>query len=343
MKALYTTGPGQYGLAERPKPEIAAGEVLVRVSRAGFCMNDVRIRAGILTSVAFPLIPGHQFAGEVEVRGTDVSHVSVGDRVVVHSYVTCGQCYVCRTTPALHDCDEFTIAGFTRDGGLAEYSAVPERYAYRLPDHVTMDQASVVENTANAVAAVRVGAPSMGDRVVVVGATPIGLLAVQVARLISPSVLALAGTGAARLELAKSFGATHVVELHSDGAKEELDGILGRRGANVVLVCGYSAAELELSMDVVGATGRIVVEGHFDPTVNVTFSPRDLLVNKSVTLRANRGWMTKDFVKALDLVASGIVNVDPLITYRFPLESWEAAFDIFADPVGDAVQVVLEP
>ena len=122
-----------------------------------------------------------------------------------------------------------------------------------------------------------------------------------------------------------------------------MDGILGRRGANVVLVCGYSAAELELAMDLVGPTGRIVVEGHFAPAVNVTFSPRDLLVNKSVTLQANRGWMTKDFVKALDLVAGGMVNVDPLITHRFPLESWEAAFDVFTDPVSDAVQVVLEP
>ena len=343
MKALYTTAPGRYGLADRPRPEVAADEVLVRVSRAGFCMNDIRIREGVLTSVAFPLIPGHQFAGCVEACGADVSRLSVGDRVVAHSYVTCGQCYACRTGPALHDCDEFTIAGFTRDGGLAEYNTLPERYAYRLADHVTMDEASLVENTANAVAAVRVGDPGVTDRVVVIGATPIGLLAAQVARLVSPRVLALAGTGSARLGLAESLGATHTVDLRDDAPRDALDAILGGRGANVVIVCGYSAAELELAMDLVGATGRIVVEGHFDPAVGVTFSPFTLLVAKSVALQANRGWMTRDFVKALDLVARGMVEVAPLITHRLPLESWETGFDIFTDSEGDAVQVVLEP
>ena len=343
MKALYATAPGEYGLADRPVPRLAADEVLVRVARAGFCMNDLRLRAGILTSVAYPLVPGHQFAGEVESIGRAVTGFAVGERVVAHSYVVCGRCYNCRAGAGPHDCEQFRVMGFSRDGGLAEYCAVPEKHLFRLADHVTMDQASLVENLANAVAAVRLAAPQPAERVLVVGATPIGLLAVQVVSLVTPAVLVLAGSGDRRLELARGLGATDTVSLDGDASRKELSAILGRSGADAVIVCGYGRADLEVAMDTVGSGGRIVVEGHFDPTVEVTLAPFSLLVARSVSLQANRGWRTEDFAKALELVTRKMVDVDALITEKLPLESWKTAFETFADPEAQAVQLVLEP
>ena len=342
MKALYATAPREYGLADRPMPSLADDEAMVRVARAGFCMNDLRLRDGMLTSVVYPLVPGHQFVGEVESVGPAVTDLEPGARVAAHSYVVCGRCYKCRSGAGPHDCERFRVMGFSRDGGLAEYCAVPARHLFRLADQVTMDRASLVENLANAVAAVRVADPRTAEKVMVVGATPIGLLAVQVARLVSPAVLALAGVGARRLAMGRRLGATHTVGLDDDPSKA-LHAILGGYGADAVIVCGYGRTDLELAMGLVGSGGRIVVEGHFDPTVEVRLSPFELLVSRSVSLQANRGWRTEDFAKAVDLVTKDMVDTEALITHRLPLESWERAFETFTDPEAQAVQVVLEP
>ena len=342
MKALYTTSPGQYGLAERPVPEPAYGEALLKVSRAGFCVNDLRIREGTLTTVRYPVIPGHQYAGVVEACGPEVKYVATGDRVAVHAYVLCGECSSCRRG-GVHDCERFRNLGFSLDGGLAEYSVVPAKCLFKLPDHVSLEEGSLVENSANAVAAVRLARIETGQRVVVIGGTPIGLLAMQVARLESPRTLVLAGTGHKRLALAERLGASHTVEVSENGYAERLHDLLDGRGADAVIVCGYSREDLDLAMEVVGSLGRIVVEGHFDPTVEVTLSPQQLLISRAVTMTANRGWTTPDFTRALELISNGMLDAKSVITHTFPLDAWEEAFETFASPDGRAVHAAIDP
>lgn len=341
MKALYATAPGEYDLADRPKPAPGVGEALVKVARTGFCMNDVRVREGVLRH-GYPVIPGHQFAGVVEACGPEVHYRAAGDRVAVHSYVLCGQCLSCRKG-GVHDCDNFRILGFTLDGGLAEYCVAPARCLFKLPDEVTLEEGSLMENLASAVAAVRLAQLEVAERVVIVGATPIGLLALQVARLASPSTLVMAGAGDRRLALAERLGATHTVDIEQEEMRESLTEILGTRGADTVLVCGYTRGEAELAMETVGSLGRIVIEGHFDPTAEITLSPHRLLVARAVSVQANRGWLTPDFLRAHELVAGGMVDVKPLVTHTFALQDWEQAFDIFTNPESQAVQVVLAP
>ena len=112
--------------------------------------------------------------------------------------------------------------------------------------------------------------------------------------------------------------------------------------ADAVLICGYARRDFELAMETVASTGRVLLEGHYDPLVTVTLAPRDL-VAKSVTMVPNRGWSTPDYQQALDLVSCGMVDVRAVITHRFPLERWEAAFDLFADVDGGALHVGIEP
>jgi L-iditol 2-dehydrogenase len=118
---------------------------------------------------------------------------------------------------------------------------------------------------------------------------------------------------------------------------------LGGTGAEVVIVCGVTRADAELAMALAGDRGRIVFEGHFDPGVEVTLSPFRLLVSRRVTLRANRGWLTPDFTRALELVSQGAVDVKPLTTHRFSLAEWKDAYETFATGTGHAVQVAIGP
>ncbi len=342
MKALYTTAPGRYGLTERPKPDPAMDEALVRVNGVGLCPNEVRLRDGTL-KVDYPVTPGHQFAGIVESCGAYVKYIAPGDWVAVHPYVVCGQCAVCRSAGPTHDCERFEMIGMTRDGGLAEYCAVPARHLYKLPDTITLDEGALVENLANALAMVRNAELLVGERVVVIGTWSVALLAVQVACLYRATVVALVGTGSQRLELGSQFGATHSLDMAGKGVHERLREALGGWGADVVLVCDDTHGGLNLAIQAVATRGRIIVEGHFDPGATVTFLPFDLLVSRSVTLRGNRGFMTPDYTRAHQMLANRRIDVKSLITCKFPLEDWETAFDRFTQPAHQTVQVLITP
>ena len=303
----------------------------------------MRLRDGVLPSANYPVIPGHQFAGVVESCGPAVKYIQAGDRVSVHPYVVCGQCIVCRGGGPTQDCERHEMLGMSLDGGLAEYCTIPARHLYKLPDQVPTEEGALIENLANALAAVRNAGMQAGEKVLVIGAWSVALCAVQVARMYSPSALVLAGTGAERLALGRRLGATHVVDQAGGDTAEAVREALDGHGADIVLVCGTTGRDMDLAMETVATSGRIVVEGHFDPHVTVTLSPFQLLVARSAVLRANRGFVTPDYTQAHQMLADGVVELGPLVSSRHTLEDWESAFEAFTDPAGGTVQVLITP
>jgi 2-desacetyl-2-hydroxyethyl bacteriochlorophyllide A dehydrogenase len=342
MKALYMASSREFGLVERPRPQPKPDEALVRVARVAICHTDVIIRSGKAGHVNYPVIPGHEFSGVVEECGAQVKYIHPGDRVAVHTILACGECLPCRMGDVA-GCERYDELGSKRDGGFAEYCTVPARHLFKLPDHVSLEQAALVEPLANAVAMVRQADVKLGERVVVMGPGPIGLLALQVARLAYPSVLVLVGTRDERLAFGKGFGATHTINVLESGAKDALKQVLKGKGADVVMECAGACSALELAMEIVGWRGRIAVEGAFDTQETVPISPYNLLMNRSAQLLGICGWVTPDFVRALDLIASGLVDVKSLVTHVFPLEQWEVAFDMITRHKSQAIKVQLAP
>ena len=338
MKAIVTARPGDFGLVERPVPEPAEDEVRLKVANAGICRNDLRIQKGIHESINYPLIPGHQFSGVVDICGSAVKFAKPGDKAAVHSYVVCGQCAACRIGDT-HYCDTLKTLGFKLDGGFAQYCVLPERNLFKLPDNVNLHEGAMVENLANAVAVMGQSNLQTGESVAIIGATPIGLMALQVARLSSPSTIVLVGSGINRLRLGQGLGAEHIIDVNKSGYAEDLKEI--RKGFDVVIVCGKTEDELKLAMDIAGWRGRIVVEGHYDPDVEINFSPFKLLVERAVSLQANCGWLTPDFHRALNLLEREEINVKSIITHTFPLEDWEKGFNVFSSGENQSIQVML--
>lgn len=336
MKALYARAPGEYGLMDRPKPVPASDEALVKVTRAALCHTDVIIRSGA-PHVRYPVIPGHEFSGIVEEVGRAIDYVKPGDRVGIHTVLACGHCRSCRRGDQM-GCENYDELGSKRDGGFAEYCTVPARHLYLLPDHVTLEEAALLECLANAVSVVRQSELRMGERVVVVGPGPIGLLAVQVARLANPSVLALVGTRDERLALGTKFGATHTINIKRAGALETIQDILGNKGADAALECAGTPSALELALKIIGWRGRIALEGVFDEHQTFPVSPYFLLA-RAASLKGINGWLTIDFASALELMSQGRVDVKPVITHAFRLEEWEAAFDMITKRKSEAIKV----
>ncbi|MHB9035387.1 MAG: zinc-dependent alcohol dehydrogenase [Armatimonadota bacterium] len=340
MKALYTAAPGDYGLVDRPVPEPAPGEALVKVVRAALCHTDVIIRNGQAGHVEYPVIPGHEFSGVIESCGENVENVKPGDRVAVATMMGCGLCSPrCRAGDNAA-CEVYTEPGSKRDGGFAEYCAVPARHLYKIPDHLTFEEAALIEPLSNAVSAVRGAAIEMGDKVVIIGPGPIGLLAVRIAALANPSKLVLVGTRDERLALGKQYGATHTVNIRKEGGREALNDILGSGGADAVIEGAGTQSSMDLAMEIVGWRGRIAVEGIFDVNDKVDFSPYSLLLCRAVSIVGVNGWRTDDFCRALQLLSSGSVDVKPLITHTMPLVKWENAFELITTRKNEAIKVL---
>jgi L-iditol 2-dehydrogenase len=204
-----------------------------------------------------------------------------------------------------------------------------------------MDEGVLLESLANALAAIRRVTLQPGNRVLIIGATPIGLAAIQAARLYSPKSLVLLGAGSRRLKKAKVLGATDVVDIQGPAVENKVRTALDGN-ADTVLLCGYGRYDFILAMELIGPMGRILVEGHYDPLVEIPFKPRDL-IPKSITLVPNRGWSTPDFQLALELASNRMVNLKPLVTHTYNLDDWQEAFDLFGDASSDALQVSIAP
>jgi len=341
MKALYTPSPGQFGLEERPQPAPGPADAVIRVTRASICHTDIIIRSGRAGHVQYPMIPGHEFCGVVEETGAAVSHLSRGDRVAVENLLYCGLCPPCRRGQT-NWCETYDELGGTSDGGFAEYCLAPARHLLPLPDQLSDAEGAMVEPLANAVAAVTQAGVGQGDRVMVIGPGPIGLLALQVARRCAPSVLLLAGTRDSRLSLGERHGATHVVNVLADDAEERLEEALEGKGADAIIECAGTPEALALALEHVGVLGRIAVEGVHDVDAMVSFSPYRVLLQRSARLLGVTGWNSANFVDSLDLLTRGEVDAASLVTHAFSLAEWETAFDMATTRKDESVKVQLD-
>ena len=340
MKALYAASPQQFALVERPVPVPSPTEALVRVTHAAICHTDVIIRSGRAGHVRYPVIPGHEFSGIVEACGEQVDGFCPGDRVAVETILSCGHCRACRKGDT-NGCERYDELGSKRDGGFAEYCTVPAVHLCRLPDHVPLEEAALIEPLANAVSVVRQAGINWGDRVVIIGPGPIGLLVLQVACLTSPEMLVLVGTRESRLQVGRGLGATHTVNVRNEGALDQLQSILEGKGADLIAECAGTRSALELAMQLVGWRGRIAVEGVHDVDELVPLSPYHLFLSRAVSMLGICGWVSADFARAFDLLSQGRVDVKPLITHAYALSEWKAAFEMVTRRKDEAMKVEL--
>ncbi len=337
MRALYLTGPNELKLTDIPKPIPSANEAVIKVTHAGLCHTDVDIRNGDADWVNYPTVPGHEFSGIVDSCGESCQYIKPGDRVGVHIVIYCGQCTACRLGDPI-GCDHRADLGSMAPGGFAEYCAVPARFLYKIPEHVTLEEAAMLEPLANAVSAVRHMRIEPGQRVVVIGPGPIGLLVVNVARMYGPSSLTLVGTRDERLAVGKQMGATHIINVKKTGEIDVLKRkILRDKGADVIVRCTDTQSAIDLAFDIMGRNCRIGLEGG-----GSAFPiPLSALQACSASMIGINGWSTRDFAQALELIAERRVDVNPIITQRFPLEQWEEAFEMITTRKSESLKVLI--
>ena len=338
MRAVVFERPGSFTVTDVPTPRPARGEALVRVRASMVCATDQKILAGKFPATKFPHVPGHEFSGEIVATGDGVT-LAPGARVGVEVHVGCGTCDRCREgmyTLCLNYGKRETghaHVGFTVDGGLAEYSAVPAAAIHPLPENVSFDDGAWTDNLGVALWALERGRLAAGERVVVFGPGAIGLCAAQVARALGAGEVVLVGRGerlsrvrdladrvvdVAQVETLKG-SADLTVEFAgtADAARQAI--LTARRGGRVVLG-GSTGVGTELS----GVDLSTIVRGNLDVLGSLA-NP------KGVSGRA------------LKLLARGEVDVKRLVTHHFPLERFADAWQTFSERRDGAIRVMLHP
>jgi len=344
MKALLLTAPSQLGLAEFPDPQPAAGEVLVRVRACGICGSDIHGWDGSTGRRRPPLIMGHEAAGEIAAVGPQVEGWKTGERVTFDSTISCGQCAYCRAGQ-VNLCDHRRVLGvapaeYRQHGAFAEYVVLPARILYRLPAGLSFAHAAMVEPVSIAIHAVQRVLLAPADTAVVVGSGLIGLFVVQALRWAGAKRIIAVDLDPKRLALARELGATDTLQSDACDVPAEIARLTGGTGANLAFEVVGITPTLQLALACLRRGGSAVLVGNLAPRTDF---PLQAVVTRELSLFGSCA-SAGEYPLCLDLIARGVIRVEPMISAVAPLaEGAEWFRRLSARDGGHYMKVILQP
>jgi L-iditol 2-dehydrogenase len=331
------TAPGKIEIRETAPPVPGAGEVLLRVQRIGVCGSDVHVNHGRHPYTTYPVIQGHEYSAVVEAVGPGVTGLRAGAKVTSLPQVVCGTCAPCRRGDE-HICDSLKVQGFQAPGCAQELWTTAASKVVELPDTFTFDEGALVEPLSVAIHAAARAGNLDGRNVAVVGGGPIGNLVAQVAKSEGARVL-LTDLSPFRLDLANRCG----IDLTSDAGSEKLieasRRAFGPAGFDVAFECVGVEPSMTAAVESIQKGGTLVVVGVFGerPRVDV-----GLVQDRELNLRGTLMYQRRDYLKAVDLIATRKVSVAPLMTAHFPLEEYPRAYEYLDSARDRAMKVFID-
>lgn len=315
MKALVYEGPRQLHMRDVPIPEARPGEAVIRVELAGICGSELGGYLGHNSLRKPPLIMGHEFAGIIERTGAEATRFRPGDRVTVNPLATCGKCRYCASGSS-QLCAERSLLGAHRPGAFAEYVAVPERNIHRLPDHVSFEEGAFAEPFACAVHICRLLGLNSSDRLIIYGAGPIGLFALQAAQILGLKDIVIVDLNESRLEIARELGGIAVTDPEGTGLPhdEGYDAAIDAVGAGITRRKCVQATR---------RGGRVIFTGLHEAESALPIN--DMIREEIATIGAF-AYSAEDFATALEWIDQGKVNLSPWTVTR-PLDEGADCFE----------------
>lgn len=339
MKAMRLEAVGSLFVREIEKPAPGPDELLVKVEACGICGTDRHLLLGEFPSKP-PVTIGHEFSGIVEAMGSDVTGFAIGARITGDPNISCGKCPQCQAG-RINLCRNLKAIGINRDGGFAEYVLVPQRQAFEIPRDIPPTYGAFCEPLACCLHGVDMAGIKAGASVVVLGGGVIGLLTVQLARLAGATTVILSTRQEAKRKLAEELGATATVDPSASDIIEAIAGNSGLvpGGVDVVIECAGVADTVKQAPKLAKAGGTVVILGVMPQGETVEMEPFDILFRELRILGSFINPHTHR--RAADLVASGRINVEKLISRRVTLEE---APDVIGRPAASGeVKVLVIP
>jgi len=344
MQAVVYHAPGDIRVEEVPKPECKTGELLVRVDACAVCGTDLKSRHHGNPRIKAPLVMGHEFTGVIETVSADaVGDFRPGDRVVMATSISCGQCFYCQRGWR-NICENLAPMGFSYPGGMAEYVAIPALalqggHAVKVPQNVEAKYAALAEPVSCAVNSIQKCGVQQGDMVLVMGAGPMGLLNALVARAAGASGIWLSEPNPLRREQAGQFDLDRILDPEADDISKIVHDATGGRGVDVVIVAAPAISPQEQALSLVRRSGTVCLFASL-PVGKSTLTLDSRIVHYGEIRLLGSSDSTPEHVRdAVKMIATKLIPVEKIVSHTLPLNEIERAFELMTS--GAALRVVL--
>jgi len=328
MKAAVYYGPNRpLEIEDVQRPEPREDEVLIKVSACGVCHTDLHyIDHGVPTFKEPPLILGHEASGIIEEAGPHVSDWNEGDRVLIPAVLSCGHCSYCREGRE-NICQGMVMLGNNIDGAYAEYVKVPAKDLVHLPEEVPIVEGAIIADAVSTpFHAVKNRAKVRpGETVVVFGCGGVGINVVQIAAAVGGMVIAV-DIDDAKLELAGKMGAVEVINANEvDRVSKAVRGFTDGMGADLAIEVIGNVATIEEAFNCIKTGGRLCIVGYTKEKVSLNAGR---IMYREVTIMGSLGCRPVDYPVIVDMVKRGKIEIESLVTHKFPLEEIHQAFEV---------------
>ncbi|AOT07206.1 L-threonine 3-dehydrogenase [Pseudoalteromonas luteoviolacea] len=325
-------------MTDVPKPEMGHNDLLIKIRKTAICGTDVHIYKWdewSQNTIPTPMVVGHEYVGEIVDMGQEVRGFSVGDRVSGEGHITCGHCRNCRAG-RVHLCRNTIGVGVNREGSFAEYLVIPAYNAFKIPDNISDELASIFDPFGNAVHTA-LSFDLVGEDVLITGAGPIGIMAAAVAKHVGARHVVITDVNEYRLELARKMGATKAVNVASESLEDVMEELGMTEGFDVGLEMSGVPVAFNSMLNNMNHGGKIAMLG---------IPPSDMAVDwnqvifKGLVIKGIYGReMFETWYKMASLIQSGL-NLEPIITHEFNVDDFQKGFDTMIS--GQSGKVILD-
>jgi len=338
MKQQIMTSPGEIDFINIPIPTLKEDEVLVKIMRIGVCGSDIHVYYGKHPYTDYPVTQGHEVSGKIEKTGSKIQGFKPGDKVTIQPQVVCGQCYPC-THDKYHICDNLKVMGFQTTGTASEFFAVDSAKVIKLPDEMTYEEGAMIEPCAVAVHAVLKGGAVTNFNVLVLGAGPIGNLIAQTAKALGAKAVLITDLSDFRLEVAKEVDIDFTINPTKLDLSEEIIKAFGPDKADLIIECVGANETINDAITNARKGTDIIVVGVFGdkPTIDLGF-----IQDRELRVIGNMMYQRNDYIKAIELVHSKKILLEPLMSTHFSFEDYNKAYKFIEDKKDKVMKVFID-
>ena len=329
------TAPGEIIFREIPVPAVAENQILVRIQMIGICGSDIHVYHGEHPFTSYPITQGHEVSGEIVALGQGVEGFAVGQKVTIEPQVFCGHCHPC-THGKYNLCEELKVMGFQTTGVASTYFSVDASKVTPIPQSMSFEEGAMIEPLAVAVHAVRRAGDVAGKKIVVIGAGPIGNLVSQVAKGMGAEVM-VTDVSDYRLELAKGCGVDFAVNTRNREFGGAMVENFGPDKADIIYDCAGNNVTMNQAIRCARKGSTIILVAVFAGMATVDLA---VLNDHELDLNTTMMYRHEDYVKAIEMVQSGKVKLQPLMSKVFPFGQYKQAYE-FIDANRETTMKVL--
>lgn len=345
MKAVVLEGPNQFSTKEIEKPKIARDEILVKMEKAAICGTDIRILEGKKTKdVRYPSVIGHEICGTITETGDDVEGYAVGEKVAIANVIPCGSCSSCLNGRE-NACLNRTAIGYQYDGGFAEYVKIPATCieagnVVKLPEDISFTAGALIEPLACCIRGLVNAGTKFNDTVLVVGAGPIGLMHIQLAKIAGASKVIVSEPNAFRRDKAALLGGDVIV----DPTTEDLHAIVmeetGGLGVDVIILAIGVPAIVNSTIKLCKKGGTVCLFAGFAGTGESSVEA-NVIHYGEINVCGSTAYKRSDYLAAAEMVKTKKINLDEIATHTYRLDDFTEAYEM--NKSGAGLKVMIEP